>query len=55
MLDCGDVSSEPDRPGRLKMPGGETRLDMEYRFGLENIVGKPGLVSRYSGGVVGSD
>lgn len=55
MLDCGEVSSEPERPGRLKRPGGEARLDMEYLFGRENMVGNPLCVSRYSGGVVGSD
>jgi hypothetical protein len=37
------------------MPGGEVRLEVEYRFGRENMVGKPDGVSRYSGGVVGSD
>jgi hypothetical protein len=40
---------------RLKRPGGDTKLEAEYRFGRENMVGKPPVVSRYSGGVVGSD
>jgi hypothetical protein len=50
----GEVRSEPDRPGRLKRPGGDARLEVEYRFGREKIEGKP-EASRYSGGVVGSD
>lgn len=44
------------------MPGGDCKLDSEYRFafGRENAVGNPVAVSRYlgsrySGGVVGSD
>lgn len=53
--DWGDCSWEPDLPGRLKSPGGEVKLDREYRFGRENMVGNPLEVSRYSGGVVGSD
>ncbi len=53
--DCGEVSWEPDRPGRLNKPGGEVKLEVEYRFGRENKVGNPEDVSRYSGGVVGSD
>lgn len=53
--DCGDVSCEPDLPGRLYRPGGEVRLEVEYRFGREKTDGNPELVSRYSGGVVGSD
>jgi hypothetical protein len=53
--DWGDASWEPDRPVRLKRLGGEVRLEVEYRFGRENIVGKPADVSRRSGGVVGSD
>jgi len=53
--DWGEASWEPDRAGRLKRPGGEVKLEVEYRFGRENIVGKPEDVSRYSGGVVGSD
>lgn len=55
MPDCGDVSCDPDRPGRLKRPGGDVRLEVEYLFGRENTEGKPELDSRYSGGVVGSD
>lgn len=55
MPEGGDVSCEPDLPGRLKRPSGEVRLDVEYLFGREKTVGKPELVSRYSGGVVGSD
>jgi hypothetical protein len=31
------------------------RLEVEYRLGRENGVGKPVLVSLYSGGVDGSD
>jgi len=27
--DCGEASWEPDRPGRLNMPGGEVRLEVE--------------------------
>jgi hypothetical protein len=37
------------------MPGGEIMLEVEYLFGRENTEGKPELISRYSGGVVGSD
>lgn len=55
MLDWGDVRSEPDRPGRLNILDGGATLDIEYLFGLENMVGKPVVVSLYSGGVVGSD
>ena len=51
----GEASCEPDLPGRLNRPGGDVRLDVEYRFGREKRVGKPDEVSRYSGGVVGSD
>lgn len=55
--DCGEVRIEPDRAERFNMPGGDCRLDSEYRFafGRENAPGKPVVVSRYSGGVVGSD
>ena len=49
------MSWEPDLEGRLNIPAGDTRLEVEYRLGLENIDGKPELVSLYSGGVVGSD
>lgn len=52
--ESGEVKSEPDRLLRLRTPGGEARLEVEYRFGREKIEGKP-EVSRYSGGVVGSD
>lgn len=52
--DWGEASCEPERPGRLKRPGGEVKLDMEYRLGREKMEGNPEL-SRYSGGVVGSD
>jgi hypothetical protein len=31
------------------------RLEVEYLLGRENTEGKPEFVSRYSGGVVGSD
>jgi len=41
MADCGEVSCEPDRPGRLISPGGDIRLDMEYLFGREKMEGKP--------------
>lgn len=55
--DCGEVRIEPDRAERFNMPGGDCRLDNEYRFafGREKAPGKPVVVSRYSGGVVGSD
>lgn len=55
MPDWGLASWEPDLAGRLKRPGGDTKLEVEYLFGRENIVGNPDAVSRYSGGVVGSD
>ena len=51
----GDVSWDPDLEDRLNVPAGDIRLEVEYRLGLENAVGKPKLVSLYSGGVVGSD
>jgi hypothetical protein len=53
--DCGECNCDPDRAGRLNKPGGETRLDVEYLLGRENMEGNPEEVSRYSGGVVGSD
>lgn len=34
---------------------GEVKLEVEYRFGLENMLGNPVKLSLYSGGVVGSD
>ena len=55
MPDCGDVNCDPDRPGLLKRPGGEVKLEVEYLFGRENAEGKPEAESRYSGGVVGSE
>jgi hypothetical protein len=39
----------------LKRLWGEVKLDVEYLFGRENMVGNPIVVSRYSGGVVGSE
>lgn len=53
--DCGDVSCEPERPGLLKRPGGDVKLEVEYLFGREKADGKPEADSRYSGGVVGSE
>lgn len=53
--DWGDVNWEPDLPRWLNIVCGETKLEVEYLFGRENMVGNPEEVSRYSGGVVGSD
>lgn len=29
MPDCGDARFDPDRPGRLKSPGGDVKLEVE--------------------------